>query len=84
MESGDLVEFGGLQKNLKRGEWLTSMPIWVDRPAQKEEGRQKLDRHSMGARHNPVGGGRNTIFEHRIDPNMWIMERLDDMTGATH
>ena len=35
LESGFLSEFGGIQKKVERGEWLTLMPVWVDRPAQK-------------------------------------------------
>ena len=35
VDSGALTEFGGLQKNVERGEWLTYTPGWVDRPAQK-------------------------------------------------
>ena len=38
---GDLAEFEGIQKNVDRGEWLASTPVWVYRPEQKEEGRQK-------------------------------------------
>ena len=32
---GALTEFGGIQKKLERGEWLTSTPVWVDRPAKR-------------------------------------------------
>ena len=35
VESGALAEFGGLKKKVERGEWLTSTPVWLDRPAQK-------------------------------------------------
>ena len=35
VDSGALAEFGGLQKKVERGEWLTSTPVWVDRTAQK-------------------------------------------------
>ena len=35
VESGALEEFWGLQKRVERGEWLTSMPTWVERPAQR-------------------------------------------------
>ena len=41
VDSGALAEFGGLQKKLERGGWLTSTPVWVDRQAPKEEGRWK-------------------------------------------
>ena len=33
VESGYLEEFGGIQKKVERGEWLTSTPVWVERPA---------------------------------------------------
>ena len=36
VESGALADFGGLQKRVERGEWLTSTPVWVERPAPKE------------------------------------------------
>ena len=50
VESGALAEFGGLQKKVDRGEWLTSTPGWVDRIAPKEEGRQESYRHGIGSR----------------------------------
>ena len=37
VESRSLAEFGGLQKNMEIGEWLTLTPGWVDQPAPKEE-----------------------------------------------
>ena len=43
VELGDLAKFGGIQKKVKRGEWLNSMPVWVDMLAQKEEGSCKSD-----------------------------------------
>ena len=33
VELGALEEFRGLQKKVERGEWMTSMPVWVERPA---------------------------------------------------
>ena len=41
VELGALEEFGGLQKRVERGEWLTSMPVWVERKVPKEEGLRK-------------------------------------------
>ena len=35
VESGALEEFRGLQKRVEIGEWLTSMPAWVERTAPK-------------------------------------------------
>ena len=64
VESGALAEFGGLQKKVERGEWLTSTSVWVDRSVQKEEGRQKYDGHGMGARPSGGGGGRDAVFNH--------------------
>ena len=37
----------------------------------------------MGARPSGGGGGRNTIFNHGIDLQLRIMERLGDMTRGT-
>ena len=33
VESGALREFGGFQKKVEKGDWLTLMSGWVDRPA---------------------------------------------------
>ena len=41
VESGALEEFWGLQKRVEIGEWMTSMPVWVERPALREEGRRE-------------------------------------------
>ena len=79
---GDLAEFGGLQKKVEIGEWITLTPVWVERSAQKEEGRWKLDENGFGARPSGGGGGHDTIFNHGINPQLWIMERLWDMTVA--
>ena len=43
VESGALEEFRGLQKRVERGEWMTSMPVWVEQPAPREEGRRKSE-----------------------------------------
>ena len=83
VELGDLAEFGGLQKKVERGEWLTSTPVWVDRPVQKEEGLLKSDGNGMVAMSSGNGGGRNAIFNHGIDLQLQIMERLSDMKRAT-
>ena len=47
VESGALVEFGGLQKRAEIGEWLTLMLVWVDQPSLKEEGRRKSDGNGL-------------------------------------
>ena len=60
VESGDLVEFRGLQKKTERGEWLISTPGWVDQPAPKEEGHRKYDRHGIGESPSGRGGGGET------------------------
>ena len=82
LESGTLAKFEGLEKKFERGEWLTSTPVWVYRSSQKEEGLRKSDRHGMVERPSGGGGGRDEVFNHRIDPQLRIMERLGYMTGA--
>ena len=54
----------------------------MDRPAQKKEGRRKSDGHGIGTRTSVGGGGRDTLFNHGVDLQLWIMERLGDMTVA--
>ena len=54
----------------------------MDRPAQKEEGRRKPDGQGMGASTSGGGGGRDALFDHGVDPQLRIMERIGDMTGA--
>ena len=82
VELGGLAEFGGIHKKVERGEWLTLMPLWVDWPAQKEEGCRKSDRNGNGARPSGGEGGCDAIFNHGIDPQLRIMERHGYMTGA--
>ena len=54
----------------------------MDRTAQREEGRRKSDGHGMGASTSGGGGGRDVVFNHILDPQLRIMERLGDMTVA--
>ena len=49
VESGALEEFLFLQKRVERGKWMTSMPVWVERPSPREEGCQKLEGNGTGA-----------------------------------
>ena len=70
VKSGALAEFGGLYKKLDRGGRLTLTPVWVDWPAQKEEGSRKLDRNGIGASPSGGGGGRDAIFNNGIDPQL--------------
>ena len=79
MELGALTEFVGLQKKVERGEWLTSTPVWLYSPAQKEEGRRKYDEHGMRARPSGGGGGRDTVFNHGVNLQLRFLERLGDM-----
>ena len=37
VELGVLEEFRGLQKRVERGKWMTSMLVWVERTAPREE-----------------------------------------------
>ena len=82
VDSGSLIEFWGIHKKVEIGEWLTSTPVWVDRPAQKEEGLRKSDGHGTGARPSDGGGGRDAVLNHGVDPQLRIMERIGDMTAA--
>ena len=79
VNSGALAEFGGLHKRVKRGEWLTSTPVWVERPELKEEGRRKSDGNGLGARQS---GGGGTVFNHGVNPQLRIIENLGSMTMA--
>ena len=81
--SGALAEFGGIQKKVERGEWFTSTPVRVDRPAQNLDGRRKSDGHGMGESPSGGGGGRDAVFNHGVDPQLRNMDRLGDMMGAT-
>ena len=80
VESGALEEFGGFQKKLEILEWLTLTLVWVERPAQKEDGRQKSDGNGFGASQSVGGGGGCAIFNHGIDPHLRIIDNLGDMT----
>ena len=68
--SGSLAEFIGLQKRVERGEWLTSTPVWVKRPAPKEEGLKKSDGNGFGAQQSGRVGGVGTVFNHGVDPQL--------------
>ena len=64
MESGALEEFCGIQKRVERGEWVISMPVWVERPALWEEGSRKSEGNGNGARN------------HGVDPQLRIRKNL--------
>ena len=81
-ESGALEEFRGLKKKVKRQEWITSTPVWVEQLSQKEEGRRKSDGNGFGARQSGGGGGRDASSNHGVDPQLWIIENLGNMTLA--
>ena len=68
VDSGDLEEFQGLQKRVERGEWLTSVLAWVERPAPQEEERQKSEGTGNGARN------------HGVDPQLRISDNLGAIT----
>ena len=36
LELGELKVYRGLQNKVERGKWLTSTPVWVERPAPRE------------------------------------------------
>ena len=64
---------------MERGEWITSTPVWVERPALKEEGCRKSDGNGLGERQSGGGGGRGTIFNHEVNPQLRIIENLGSM-----
>ena len=68
VESGALEEFCGLQKRLDRGKWMTSMPVWVERPAPRKEGLRKSEGNGNGA------------YNHGVDPQLRISENLGILT----
>ena len=70
MESGALEEFCGLQKRVERGEWMTSMPVWVERPAPREEGRRKLEGNMNGE------GNHGVDLQLRISENLGILTQV--------
>ena len=37
VEMGSLLEFGELQRHVERGEWVTTTPVWVGFPTEKED-----------------------------------------------
>ena len=80
MESGALKKLGGLNKKVERGDWLTSTPLWVDITAQKKEGLRKYDGQGIGESPSGGGGGRDAVFNHGVDLQLKIIERLGDMT----
>ena len=82
VESGALEEFRGLQKRVERGEWLTSMPVWVERPAPREEGLRKSEGNGIGSQQGGRGVGEGTVFNHGVDPQLRISENLGLMTQA--
>ena len=82
MESGALAEFGGLQKKVERGEWLTLTPGWLDRPAPKEEVCQKSGVHGIGSGPISEGGVRYLVLNNRVDLQLRIVEILREMTTA--
>ena len=71
VESGALEEFQGLQKRVERGEWMTSMLVWVERPAPREEGRQKLEGNGNGARNHGID------LQLRISENLGILTQVE-------
>ena len=69
VESGALEEFWGLHKRVERGEWMASMPVWVERPAPREEGRRKSE------------GNGNRARNHGVDLQLRIREKLGILTN---
>ena len=60
------------------------MPVWVDWPIPKEEGRQKSDRNGSGSWIGGRVGGKDTIQNIGVDPHLWVMEILGELLTAAH
>ena len=69
---------------MERGKWLTSTSVWVERPAPKEEGHWKSEGNRIGARQCGRGVGDGTVFNHGVDPQLRISEKLGLITQAEH
>ena len=50
---------------------MTSMPVWVERPALREEGRRKSVGHGTGARN------------HGVDLQLWISKKIGILAQVT-
>ena len=59
---------------------MTSIPMWVDLPAPKEEGRRKSEGNGTGARQGGRGVVEGTVYNHGVDPQMRISENLGILT----
>ena len=53
----------------------------MDRPGPRVEGRIKPDGNGSGARSSGGGVERDAFFNTRVDPKMWVMERLGEITA---
>ena len=70
VESGALDEFRGLQNRVERGEWMTSIPVGVERPAPREDGRRKSEGNRTGACNNGVD------LQLRISENLGVLTQV--------
>ena len=82
VELGALDKFRGLQKRVERGEWMTSMPVWVERPAPREEGSRKSERKGTGAQQGGRGVVEGTVYNHGVNLQLRISENLGILTQA--
>ena len=61
---------------------MTSMLVWVERPAPREERRGKSEGKGIGARQGGRGVVEGTFYNHGVDPQLRISEKLGIMTQA--
>ena len=59
---------------------MTSMPVWVEQPAPREEGRRKSEVNGNGARQGGRGVVEGTFYNHGIDLQIQIGENLGILT----
>ena len=59
------------------------MPVWVERPAPREERRRKSEGNGIGAQQGGRGVVEGTVYNHGVDLQLRISENLGIMTQAT-
>ena len=59
---------------------MTSMPVWVEQPAPREEGRRESEENGTGAQQGGRGVVEGAVFNHGVDPQLRISENLGILT----
>ena len=61
---------------------MTSMPVWVERPAPRGEAHRKLEGNGTGAQQGGRGVVEGAVYNHGVDPQLRISENLGILTQA--